>query len=127
MAARAIPTLPCKHLDQTLEFYAQLGFRAQFVQRHPDDYAILVREAAEIHFFGMPELEPDFSYSGCYIRVKDVDAWYESFQIAEIPQQGIPRLSPIHPMPWDMREFHLIDPNGHLIRIGARTDAVFEE
>ena len=126
MTALAIPTLPCKDLDQTLEFYAQLGFRAVFVQREPDTYAIVLRGTAEIHFFGLIELEPEFSNAGCYIRVKDVDQWYDDFCKADLPQQGIPRISPVHPMPWDMREFHLIDPNGNLLRIGARTEEVFK-
>ncbi len=116
----AIPTLPCRSLILTLGFYGRLGFGVRASMGGTDAYAILERGTLELHFFEMPWLDPDESYAGCYIRVDDLDALHEDFsRILQLPDFGIPRLSPIEQKPWGMREFHLVDPDGNLLRVGA--------
>ena len=107
---RAIPTLPSLAMDQTQEFYQNLGFE-EF--RQYDDYMILVRGPVELHFWACDDRSIAES-SGCYIRLNDgVDALYRDFEEA-----GVESLGPLENKPWGMREFHLIDPSGNLIRIG---------
>ncbi|MDX1964819.1 MAG: VOC family protein [Pirellulales bacterium] len=112
----AIPTLPCRSLDQTLAFYRRLGFSGDI---HPHgDYAILQRGSVELHFFTMTNLRPEISHAGCYIRVADVDSFFAACQTAKLPLSGIPRQDSLNDQPWGMREFAIVDPDGNLLRIG---------
>lgn len=113
----AIPILPSRSLDDTLRFYRQLGFDGKILGEG-DSYAILRREAVEIHFFAYKELVPAESYSGCYIRVADVDGIYKAFAFAKLPRHGIPRQDALEDKPWGLREFAIVDPDGNLLRIG---------
>ena len=112
----AIPILPSRCLNDTLAFYRRLGFDGK-IQGH-GDYAILVREAVELHFFTHRELRPAESSSMCYLRVSDVENIYRAFALAELPRKGIPRQEALEDKPWGMREFAIIDPDGNLLRIG---------
>ncbi len=115
MLQSAIPVLPSLNLDETVAFYARLGFSVW--SRHDDDYAILARDAHELHFFLMGHLDPRESFFGCYLRVTSIDALFAEFTAAEIPN-----LHPIELKPWGMREFALIDPHGNLLRIGQEIE-----
>ncbi|HMO26256.1 MAG TPA: VOC family protein [Tepidisphaeraceae bacterium] len=117
--ARAIPILPARSLDETIRFYADLGF--DLVRRFdPQGYVILSRDAGaiELHFFTMGVINSTESHSGCYIRVADADAMHRAFSEIELPDEGIPRLTAVEDKPWGMREFALVDPSGNLIRVG---------
>ena len=114
----AIPILPSRSLNNTIAFYRRLGFDGK-VHSH-GDYAILVRETVELHFFTHPELRPSESASMCYIRVSDVENIYGTSETAsaQLPQKGIPRMTAPEDKPWDLREFAIVDPDGNLLRIG---------
>ena len=112
----AIPILPSRSLNETLAFYRRLGFDGE-IHRH-GNYAILVREAIELHFFTHPELRPAESSAMCYLRVSDVERIYAAFALAELPRQGRPRQDVLEDKPWGMREFAIVDPDGNLLRIG---------
>lgn len=118
MPEQAIPVLPCRSLDEALAFYGRLGFGV--AGRYDEHgYAVVRRGGWELHFFVMPELDPAASYSGCYVRVPDVDGLYAEFAAGELPSTGIPRLGPLpEDQPYGMREFHLVDPDGNLVRVG---------
>lgn len=111
----AIPILPSRNLAKTLEFYHQLGFEraAEY-----ETYAILCRDGIELHFSLFPEIIPTESYATCYLRVTNVDDWFQIFSYLSLPIEGIPRLGQLEDKPWGMREFYLIDLDGSLIRIG---------
>lgn len=83
-----------------------------------DTYAILIRGNLELHFFPHPELKPHECYSGCYMRVEDVDGLHAAFAPAKIPAAGIPRLEKVENKPWQMREFALLDEDGNLVKFG---------
>lgn len=51
------------------------------------------------------------------INVSNVDEYYES-----IRNNGAMILSPPESMEWNMREMLIKDPDGHILRIGQRTD-----
>lgn len=113
----AIPVLPSRAIEDTVAFYSRLGFEGG---PHPfnRDYAIMTRQGIEIHFFKHTELDPYGSSAGCYIRVSEVDAFYQTCARQAWPTQGIPRLDPLENKPWGLREFAVVDPDGSLIRIG---------
>ena len=114
----AIPILPARDLEETIEFYKHLGFALAY--RHPDrdDYVILRRGTLELQFFHWPQLDTQATFAGSYLRVGDVDAIYQSFAGARLPARGTPSLGGIKRRFWDMREFHLVDCNGNLLRVG---------
>lgn len=109
----AIPILPSRDLDETLHFYAWLGFACVFRQDQPDGYAIVRRDEVELHFFWHPTIDPAQNDAGCYLRLDDVQSLYEEYW-----STGIPGLHALEDKPWGMREFALIDPSGCLLRIG---------
>lgn len=112
------PALPARDFAGTVEFWVRLGFSTVFRRDAPDAYAVLRRDELELHLFGHPGLEPGRNHAGCYLRLEDADTLYREWQALELPRTGIPRLGPIGDMPWDMREFHLVDPSGNLLRVG---------
>jgi catechol 2,3-dioxygenase-like lactoylglutathione lyase family enzyme len=118
----AVPMLPARDMDETVAFYGRLGFEPVFRVPDPEGYVILRREAFELQFFRWPELDPASAYSGCYLRVSDVERLYRDFAVARLPARGIPSLSGIERKFFGMREFRLVDPNGNLLRVGQLTD-----
>lgn len=114
----AIPILPSTDLDRTTEFYAQLGFAVAGRYPAPDDYLIVRRDGIELHFWQAGDIVPDRSIAACYLRVHDVDALLNDWRQAGLPAQGIPRLSGVEDKPWGMREFHIVDHDGTLLRVG---------
>jgi hypothetical protein len=43
MAERTIPILPCRSIDENLDFYRALGFEVTFQQTRPNPYAVVAR------------------------------------------------------------------------------------
>jgi len=115
MLQSTIPVLPSLDLDETINFYAKLGFKVW--SQHDGDYAIIASESREIHFFLMGNLVPSDSFFGCYWRVDDAVGLYNQYAAA-----GLADLHPIEDKPWGMKEFAIIDPHGNLIRIGQEIE-----
>ncbi len=113
----AIPVLPSRSIPDTVSFYRNLGFEGR-PHAFNQDYAILTRQGIEIHFFRHSECDPWTSFAGCYIRVSDVDSFYQSCVNLALPAVGIPRLDPLENKPWGLREFAVLDGDGNLIRVG---------
>ena len=114
----AVPILPARDLDESIEFYGRLGF--QLVYRHPElkDYVIVRRAKLELHLFHWPQLDTQTTFAGAYLRVKDVDELYEAFSTARLPARGTPSMAGIKRRAWGMREFNLVDCSGNLLRVG---------
>jgi hypothetical protein len=110
-----IPILPCRSINEMLEFYRALGFEVTYQQSKPNTYAVVCRGGIELHFFSMREYEPANSYSTCYIRVSDVDGLYQAFTAGlrqahgRLPTAGIPRVIPLKNKS-GRREFIIVDP-----------------
>ena len=113
----AIPTLPCRSVSATVEFYKRLGFEGGAHESN-SRYAILRRGSIELHFFTHEELEPAESSAGCYIRVSDVESLHHAVAAAKLPRTGIPRMDSLEDKPWGLREFAVVDLDGNLLRIG---------
>jgi catechol 2,3-dioxygenase-like lactoylglutathione lyase family enzyme len=116
---RAVPILPSRDLDETRTFYDRLGF--QTMGGVYDDYMLLIREAAEIHFFLKPDVDPLTTDFSCYLRVDGADALYEEWAALRIPHEAATgsRLVPPIDTEYGMREFALVDRSGNLLRIGS--------
>jgi catechol 2,3-dioxygenase-like lactoylglutathione lyase family enzyme len=109
----AIPLLPSLDLRESLAFYNEIGFPTVAVY-HPD-YAIVCREAMEIHFWACDDRRICES-SGCYVRVSDVRALFTAVAPRVSPPGRVSE-SP-EDRPWGMREFYVWDPHGNLLRFG---------
>ena len=100
-------------MDRTLAFYRRLGF--ELYKRFGDEYAIVVRESFEIHFFGFRDLDPLSSAHSAYIRVQSADELYSEFL-----RKAIEHMIPPANKPWLMRELNIVDPDGNLLRFGEK-------
>jgi catechol 2,3-dioxygenase-like lactoylglutathione lyase family enzyme len=110
MLRATVPVLPSLDLDETLRFYAKLGFTEKL--RAPEGYSVLERDACEIHFFLKGDHEIASSFFGCYIRVAAVEAMHWQCQQAGIsPSEIIPSAQ------GDL-QFGVFDPHGNLLRFG---------
>jgi catechol 2,3-dioxygenase-like lactoylglutathione lyase family enzyme len=112
------PILPSRDLAATSAFYGRLGFEQ--VGLWPDEYLIVMRREAGIHFFHSPSLDPYRSDAGCYLYVEDADSLHEEFSRLGLPHESIPRLhGPPSATDYGLREFAVVDPDGNLVRIGS--------
>jgi catechol 2,3-dioxygenase-like lactoylglutathione lyase family enzyme len=50
IAETMIPLLPCKALEETLDYYRALGFEVTYQQKDPYLYGAVQRGAIQLHF-----------------------------------------------------------------------------
>jgi hypothetical protein len=94
---------------ESLAFYARLGFELTF---HGHDYLMLRKDAVELHL----ARERHHFVGGattCYFRSPDVDRLFAGLAMDEDCV-----ISPPQDRAWRMREFHLRDPFGNVLRFG---------
>ena len=123
-----VPLLPCRDIDEILEFYTTLGFTKTYYQLLPNPMVALKREDINIQFFGMPEeFKPEDSYGSCLVIVRDTWELYRAFAEGmraahgKLLVSGIPRMTkPRKRKNADNHSgFSVIDPGGNWIRIMA--------
>lgn len=109
------PKIPMRNKSLTRAYYIdQLGFK-EFGGEDFPGYLMVQRDEVEIHFFEYPELDPEENYGGLYIRVKDIDAFYQELRDRKVI---------IHPngalqiKSWGQKEFSLLDPDMNIITFG---------
>lgn len=128
MSGKVIPILPCRSVNEQLDFYQSLGFEMTYKQAMPNQYACVRHPIAELHFFVLKELDPAKNYSMCYVHVADVDAVYETFceslkrNTNSIPARGYPKITKPNNLAED-RRFNLVDPSGNRLLIGTKRAA----
>jgi catechol 2,3-dioxygenase-like lactoylglutathione lyase family enzyme len=115
MLEKLSPIMPTRNLAKAEEFYAALGFISVYFD---DEYLLMKREGAEIHFFFHADLDPPTNYCGAYLRPSDIDALSREIAALGLPANGIPRFEAAQNKPWGMRELALVDQDGNLIRAG---------
>ena len=117
----SVPILPSRNLEETLDFYARLGFELRGAPIETYRYLILARGSVELHFWDAPDVDPLTTDASCYLRVHDADALHAEW--AEIGIERDPatgsRLMPPTDTDYGMREFALVDKSGNLLRIGS--------
>lgn len=120
---RTIPCLPCRDVDEIVDFYAALGFRKTYRQLKPNPYVVVERGAIAIHFFGMPDFDPAQSYSTCLVASPDPDGLYRAFaeglrgKFGKLPVSGTPRITRPQKRNNAIASFSVIDPGGNWIRV----------
>ncbi|MBX9833151.1 MAG: VOC family protein [Burkholderiaceae bacterium] len=103
-----VPVLASLNLAETLQFYtARLGFAALLEM---DNYLILQRDGCELHFWPCNDRHIAENTS-CYVR-GDTAALH-----ADFAARGL-QLAPPVVQPWGMKEMHVIDPHGNLLKFG---------
>ena len=123
-----VPLLPCRDIDQIVEFYGMLGFTKTYYQQLPNPMVALKREDINLQFFGMPEeFKPEDSYGSCLVIVRDTGELYRAFAEGvraargKLLVAGIPRMT--RPRKRKNAENHsgftVVDPGGNWIRIMA--------
>ena len=116
MLQKLSPILPCRDIAATQAFWETLGFVAVNVEYN--EYLIMKRDAAEVHFFLSPNHNPLTDAPSAYLRPNNVDDLDIEWAAVGLPSIGTPRLMRAENKPWGMRELALIDPDGNLIRAG---------
>ncbi|GGO68455.1 VOC family protein [Nonomuraea cavernae] len=130
-----VPLLPCRSIDEIVEFYTMLGFVRTYYQLRPNPYVSLKREDLQLHFFGIPDFKPEDSYGSCLVIVPDTGELFEAFAAGmreahgKLLVSGIPRMT----RPRKRRNaenlsgFTVVDPGGNWIRIVAAKPAPEEK
>jgi catechol 2,3-dioxygenase-like lactoylglutathione lyase family enzyme len=104
-----VPVLASLDLKETLDFYTvRLGFK---VCGEFEDYAIVSRDDAEIHFWKCEDRHIAENTS-CYVRTSGIQILYEEFT-----KRGLTLEQPFI-QPWGMKELYVIDPHGNLLKFG---------
>ncbi|MDI3322118.1 bleomycin resistance protein [Pinibacter soli] len=109
------PKLPMRSKAATRDYYLnKLGF-IQLGSLDWDGYLMIGKDNIEIHFFEFKELDPKENYGQVYIRVNNIEVFYQSLIDAKVA---------IHPnghletKPWGQKEFSLLDPDNNLLTFG---------
>lgn len=120
-----VPLLPCGSIDEIADFYRVLGFEQTYRQTRPNPYVALRREDLQLHFFGLPDFDPEQSYGSCLVFVPDVGDIYRSFAAGmrtaygKLLVSGIPRMTRPRKRKnsGNLSGFTVVDPGGNWIRI----------
>ena len=124
-----VPLLPCRSIDEIVEFYEMLGFTQTYYQARPYPCVGLKRDDIKMQFFGIPDFKAEDSYGSCLVIVPDTGELYRSFAASmrtahgKLLVTGIPRMTrPRKRKNADDRSgFSVIDPGGNWIRFFAAT------
>lgn len=104
-----VPVMAFEDAEATCDFYARLGFSLVYMSQ---DYLAMQCDGIEMHF-ARSGTRSVGGPSTCYIRTPDVDRLQ-----AEFVGKLLHDLPEAQEMPWRMRELHLHDPFGNLLRFG---------
>ncbi|WP_370943589.1 hypothetical protein AB5J62_31340 [Amycolatopsis sp. cg5] len=124
---KTVPLLPCRSIDEIVEFYEMLGFEQTYYQVRPNPCVGLRREDLHLQFFGMPDFEPENSYGTCIVAVPDTGELFQAFAdgmravhgkllVSRIPRITRPRARKNAD---GVSGFSVVDPGGNWIRIFA--------
>lgn len=109
------PKLPMRNKNVTKDFYVnKLGFSV-FGSPDFEGYLMLEKDKTQIHFFEFKALNPKENYGQIYIRINDIDCYYQSLLDSK---------TNIHPngaleiKPWGQKEFAILDPDSNLLTFG---------
>ena len=111
------PVVPVRDVAATADFYRRhLGFETAFMT--PDaTYAVVARDGQSIHLTAAddPEaLRATARNISFYVEVEDVDGLWSAVAASAPPT----KTRPPEDKPWGVREFHILDPDGCLLRFG---------
>ena len=130
-----VPALPCRSIDEVEAFYAALGFTRTYRQVRPNPYLAVRWEDIELHFFGMPDFDPQDSYGTCLVFVPDIGRLFQTFAegmrsaYGKLPVSGIPRMTRPRKRKnaGNLSGFTIVDPGGNWIRISTKKSKDLDE
>ncbi|GAB3606526.1 hypothetical protein GCM10027413_19350 [Conyzicola nivalis] len=120
---RTVPLLPCRSVDESVEFYRLLGFECTYRQQRPYATAVVERGNIGIHLFEMAGFDPASSYASVLIVTPDTDVLFEAFAaglrtgLGRLPFTGIPRITRPRKKQGTSGGFSVIDPGGNWLRV----------
>ena len=109
----AIPVLRVASADEAVAWYARLGYEKEWEHRFEPSFpafvSIACRGASRLFLSEHTDDAggPLADATTVYLRVRDIDAVAEEFDVEVVEQ------------PWGARELCLTDPDGNRLRIGA--------
>lgn len=115
---RPVPILPYLDAATTESFWTALGFRVSNGSPEGLPYLLAVRDGAEVHFRGVPDVDPATSGFACYLAVgSDLDALHAEWSVLPVWRDPLPRLEAPEVKPWGLREMTVVDPAGTAVRL----------
>lgn len=109
------PKLPMRNKSVTREFYINLlGFN-EFGSADFDGYLMMEKDQIQIHFFEFKDLDPKENYGQVYIRIDNIDDFYQSLLANKT---NIHPNGPLEIKPWGQKEFSILDPDSNLLTFG---------
>ena len=97
------PKLPMRNKNITKNYYInELGF-TELVNVDYKEYLILKKDNIEIHFFEFKSLNPKENYGQVYIRLENIEAFYQSLLDNDI---AIHPNGSLQTKPWGTRNLH---------------------
>ncbi|MDB5002186.1 MAG: hypothetical protein JWQ34_411 [Mucilaginibacter sp.] len=113
MLQSAAPILASLNADETIAFYTnKLGFT---LDANWDGYIIFSRDNIGIHLWPCDNKEIAEN-TACYIYVTEIEKLYAELE----PRCIIHTNGLLKEMPWNMKQFSVLDNNGNLINFGQR-------
>ena len=108
-----VPEFYVRDIERSLVFYQSLGFE---LVRRDDHFAVLRWEGAYLFLDQQPGLPEEKRASGCNVRVmvSDVDRYWSKVQ-----DMGAEIAQPIGDRYYKLRDFTILDPDGHGLRFGS--------
>ncbi len=110
----AAPVLEVRDLDAALERFSRLGF-AVHAYDGLERYGFVERDGVAMHLTERPDHEPTRDGAQVYLYVSDADALHAEWRAAGVAF----RLTEPADTPYGLREFHLVDVDGTLLRAGS--------
>lgn len=117
MLLQVHPKLPMRNKEITRNFYIHgLGFKDIGMMDYAA-YLILEKDQVQLHFFEHTTLNPLENDGQVYIRVSQLEIWFEEVLQRGItkPLQGKPEIKP-----WGQKEFSMLDPDHNLLTFGEK-------
>lgn len=112
-----IPILNVSSMQASFDWFAKLGWQKQWEYGEPPDFGAVGNGSSEIFLCldGQGCREIGGTWMGWFLPTPaDVDAAH-----AVAVSHGMTVTQPPTDFPWNMREFHVRHPDGHMFRIGA--------
>lgn len=113
------PIVPVRELDLALERYRRLGFTVHAYDG-PERYGFAACGPVSIHLSEWVDHDPQRTAASVYLYVDDAEALYAQWSNAGVEGRFIPPRN----MPYQLREFVYVDPDGTLHRVGSPLAAV---
>jgi len=124
-----VPLLPCRSLDESLDFYGLLGFEVTFRQKRPNPCASIIRGGIDIFLFEIDGFVPENSYASILIITSDTEELFDAFAeglragLGRLPVSGIPRITRPRKKQGTASGFSIVDPGGNWLRVFRRGES----